>query len=84
MRLESNLVSLLNNLSPINSITSYLSTTPEQEFAKVSDKFSTLEANAQKQETEKEICEAAYPWLSGYPGYRGKGRAIEITNDAWG
>ena len=46
---------IINNLSPINSITSYLSTTPEQEFAKVSDKFSTLEANAQKQDAEKEI-----------------------------
>ena len=46
---------IIYNLSAINSITSYLSTTPEQEFAKVSDKFSTLEANAQKQEAKKEI-----------------------------
>ena len=46
---------IINNVSPINSMASYLSTTPEQEFAKVSDKFSTLEANAQKQEAE-EIC----------------------------
>jgi hypothetical protein len=66
---------IINNLFPINSITSYLSTTPEQEFAKVSDKFSTLEANAQKQDAEKGICGSAC---------RGKGRAIEITNDAWG
>jgi hypothetical protein len=46
---------IINNVSPINSMASYLSTTPEQEFAKVSDKFSTLEANAQKQEAKKEI-----------------------------
>ena len=65
---------IINNLSPINSITSYLLTTPEQEFAKVSDKFSTLEANAQKQEVKKKRSVSAR---------RGKGRAIEITNDAW-
>jgi hypothetical protein len=46
---------IINNLSPITSITSYLSTTPEQEFVKVSDKFSTLEANDEQKRKKRRL-----------------------------